>query len=122
MYCKKCGNQLPDDAAFCMKCGAPQGSSDASKAETKWETAEIHCQKWKNFLPGWRSQLWVQVIGPSGVRELHRTDDIKSPEEWKSDREQAALEDIVRKLGSEGWESVGRGEHWYSHRFRRRET
>lgn len=24
MFCNKCGNQLPDKAAFCTKCGAPQ--------------------------------------------------------------------------------------------------
>lgn len=24
MYCKKCGQQLPDDANFCLKCGTPQ--------------------------------------------------------------------------------------------------
>ena len=23
MFCNKCGNQLPDGAAFCTKCGAP---------------------------------------------------------------------------------------------------
>ncbi len=22
MYCNKCGNQLPDDSKFCIKCGA----------------------------------------------------------------------------------------------------
>jgi hypothetical protein len=22
VYCSKCGTQLPDNAAFCMKCGA----------------------------------------------------------------------------------------------------
>ena len=24
MYCMKCGYQLPDDANFCLQCGAPQ--------------------------------------------------------------------------------------------------
>jgi len=27
MYCLKCGNQLPDDAAFCSKCGARTNAS-----------------------------------------------------------------------------------------------
>ena len=27
MFCRKCGTQLPDDAAFCTKCGANTGSS-----------------------------------------------------------------------------------------------
>jgi hypothetical protein len=25
MFCKECGNALPDDAKFCMKCGKPTG-------------------------------------------------------------------------------------------------
>ncbi|MDE1829041.1 MAG: zinc ribbon domain-containing protein [Thaumarchaeota archaeon] len=29
MYCLKCGSQLPDDAAFCFKCGAKQQSQEA---------------------------------------------------------------------------------------------
>src|SRR5207302_2408490 len=27
MYCLKCGSQLPDDAAFCSKCGARTSST-----------------------------------------------------------------------------------------------
>ena len=25
MFCKECGNQIPDTAAICMKCGVPTG-------------------------------------------------------------------------------------------------
>ena len=25
MFCKECGNQIPDSAAICMKCGVPTG-------------------------------------------------------------------------------------------------
>lgn len=35
MYCEKCGNQIPDDALFCPKCGAKQG-----KVGAKTETAQ----------------------------------------------------------------------------------
>ena len=30
MYCKSCGTQIPDDAAFCAKCGAPVEASSAT--------------------------------------------------------------------------------------------
>lgn len=32
MYCPKCGSQLPDDAAFCMKCGANIGAARSDQA------------------------------------------------------------------------------------------
>lgn len=30
MFCEKCGNQIPDDAAFCPKCGARQENATAA--------------------------------------------------------------------------------------------
>ncbi|HEY3939273.1 MAG TPA: zinc-ribbon domain-containing protein [Bryobacteraceae bacterium] len=38
MYCKKCGTQLPDRAAFCFSCGKPTGDgpqNDAVTADSK---------------------------------------------------------------------------------------
>ena len=34
MYCHNCGAQLPDDAAFCIKCGASTGLNAAKPAAT----------------------------------------------------------------------------------------
>jgi DNA-directed RNA polymerase subunit RPC12/RpoP len=33
IYCPKCGSQNPDGATFCMKCGAPLGTSQSSQAQ-----------------------------------------------------------------------------------------
>ncbi|HKU32287.1 MAG TPA: zinc ribbon domain-containing protein [Candidatus Nitrosotalea sp.] len=33
MYCIKCGSQLPDDAAFCVKCGAKQQTTPAQQEQ-----------------------------------------------------------------------------------------
>lgn len=33
MFCKQCGNQIPDAAAICMKCGVPTGISLVSGSE-----------------------------------------------------------------------------------------
>jgi len=30
MFCEKCGNQIPDGSAFCVKCGAKNESSQPS--------------------------------------------------------------------------------------------
>lgn len=39
MYCVKCGTELPDDAAFCLRCGAPQvGGDRVGRVETPVET------------------------------------------------------------------------------------
>jgi TRAP-type C4-dicarboxylate transport system permease small subunit len=29
MFCKECGNQIPDSATVCMKCGVPTGTAQA---------------------------------------------------------------------------------------------
>src|SRR5215471_2052160 len=33
MYCMKCGNQLPDDAAFCSKCGSRMAQSSQNTGQ-----------------------------------------------------------------------------------------
>ncbi len=35
MYCLKCGSQLPDDAAFCSKCGAKTNSAGLTTTQTQ---------------------------------------------------------------------------------------
>lgn len=32
MFCSKCGEMIPDDAAFCPKCGSPVGGSPVNSA------------------------------------------------------------------------------------------
>jgi zinc-ribbon domain len=32
VYCKACGKQIPDDSAFCSKCGSPQGQGNTRSA------------------------------------------------------------------------------------------
>jgi TM2 domain-containing membrane protein YozV len=49
MYCKKCGNQLSDDAKFCPKCGnqgqeilsTVQGTQDQQRSNQGQETSSI---------------------------------------------------------------------------------
>lgn len=41
MYCPNCGAQLPDDAAFCSKCGAKIGSNASKPASTAAPSAPI---------------------------------------------------------------------------------
>ena len=58
MYCPKCGATLPDDAAFCMKCGyqisnPAAGSSPGSSGTQTPQTAASHKPD--------------QIIAPQGV-------------------------------------------------------
>lgn len=46
MFCKKCGNQLPEDAKFCKKCGTPV-STVKTKLENRSITEEIGQGGWK---------------------------------------------------------------------------
>lgn len=34
MYCKKCGNEISDEAEYCPRCGAPQNVSELMLAST----------------------------------------------------------------------------------------
>jgi DNA-directed RNA polymerase subunit RPC12/RpoP len=44
MFCIKCGLQLPDDAAFCVKCGAKQATITTSKqTDASNEAKEVKC-------------------------------------------------------------------------------
>ena len=43
MFCEKCGTQLPDDAAFCTKCGVStaKGAKTTEKVEEKMPDTEV---------------------------------------------------------------------------------
>ena len=40
-FCPKCGNQLPDDARFCNKCGAPQPNVNGGDAGSAYQPAQM---------------------------------------------------------------------------------
>lgn len=56
MYCRKCGTLLPDDAAFCVKCGQAVKKSETVCADTSMMSHEsgggkqINKSKTKMFL------------------------------------------------------------------------
>jgi len=54
MYCLKCGSQLPDDAAFCSKCGARTNSS-VQNSQTQSNSA---------------SAAATQILAPSNAQSL----------------------------------------------------
>ena len=47
MFCKNCGNQIPDGAAFCSVCGAAVNDTDNVPSEV---LKPAHPMKWHKFL------------------------------------------------------------------------
>lgn len=135
MYCKACGKQIDEESVFCRYCGAPQKASGAAQsAEPKWETCEI---KWGSSYPGYFSsfgsnnKFWfsADAIGPNGRYEAARSPVIKTKylhsdydvkEQENNPEFQNLLNELIKKLTSEGWQPTVRGVHWFSHMFRRR--
>jgi hypothetical protein len=46
MFCIKCGTELPEEAAFCRKCGQRIGVSVSPKGESEYEYCVLVC-KWE---------------------------------------------------------------------------
>jgi hypothetical protein len=41
--CKDCGAELPQDARFCLSCGAPQDASPPAAAEERKVVSVLFC-------------------------------------------------------------------------------
>lgn len=81
MFCYKCGFEVPDDAAFCSKCGTPLASNVASAATQPAQPANtiLHITRKKNF-NGSALVFEVQIDGaPRGVLKNGGSCDIDVP-------------------------------------------
>jgi flagellin FlaB len=63
MFCKKCGNNLPDNAKYCEKCGAPQIRHDTSSITS-------HKDETNKLEPGTSNLLKYAIIGIVGIIAL----------------------------------------------------
>jgi len=63
MFCKKCGNNLPDNAKYCEKCGTPQIRSDTSSITS-------HKDETNKLEPGTSNLLKYAIIGIVGIIAL----------------------------------------------------
>lgn len=77
-----------------------------------------------------RTHTWefrVKAFGPQGIRDVAKTTPFKANTSGKNygaephqhDDVVNLLENLVSDLISEGWQPDGRGEYWFSYRFRR---
>src|SRR5262249_7196932 len=117
--------QLPAEASFCLKCGAPQGA-DTPAEDLPLESCEIRWE-WAggNWLTGRKARFWADAVGPSGTYSVGSSPSFAgSPIDKKGERNQKAVpahEALVRELVQAAWELANpRGSDWYSLRFQRR--
>lgn len=68
MFCKECGNQIPDRAAICMKCGVATGNHPALSSSNKSRTAYVllglflGCLGIHNFFAGYTGKAIAQLL------------------------------------------------------------
>ncbi len=96
MYCQKCGTQLPDDANFCLKCGAAQRTQAKSPLGSK--SYEVCYLKIKSGLLNSKWEAWV---GKNKIAESSLWSQILALENQHLVIEKNS--ELVAQLMSDGW-------------------
>lgn|GEM_PF-2824924 len=141
MVCLKCGKELPEDANFCLQCGAPLHTDNGEVGtDVRYEICEIRAC-FVRYEVSWNyrfySQFVADAIGPNGRYTAQRSKLVDS--DFKGDQTPGAevvliqseqrrdakvrqtFDAFVTAIILQGWEPLGQfGEHWYNVRFRRR--
>ena len=121
MFCVNCGTQLPVDARFCLRCGAPAAGSLGLPEPAGEPTAQIRL--WRGYV---KAEFCVELEDPdTGGLRVERSHAFR----WRRDEPPPAeREDVseayaglVARLDALGWEQVGMRSPWYAQRFRPRD-
>lgn len=133
-YCPECGAARQSDARYCSRCGKPQDAPppDAGHppAGEQWETCEIVAvaagEKWSPVFPGDYIIFRAQAEREEGARAILESKRVTAglgdyyQANKSNKRHAAALAALAAALAGQGWQPSGRGDAWYSLRFRRR--
>ena len=125
MFCVNCGTQLPEDSNFCLKCGKAQ-KAGVQADEPKYETCEIvwYLDKGNNMpFKKYKMYFWAQAIGTKGVYCADKSPVFSSFAPYpdaRNENQVALLNEFINKLVSDGWQSLTRGQDWFSYRFQRK--
>lgn len=58
MFCRKCGEKLPENAKFCTKCGMSIQGIDSNEAQLNQNTMNLNTKPKKRFWP-----MYLKLIG-----------------------------------------------------------
>lgn len=65
MFCQKCGNKLPDDTSYCIKCGAPtQNTSPSTPNIVGGSQSSIQANTYSTLSNKW---VWLIAIIPTFI-------------------------------------------------------
>lgn len=122
MICSACSANLPDDANYCLRCGARQPRAEGV-SPVRREICEIHRsgEEGSWFRAG--DTYWEAIaVGPHGRYTVARSE--TCPRSGRGISRGIAIADtlldqLIAKLAQEGWQPLPRGTEWYSYRFER---
>ena len=142
--CKGCGGSYDDKFKFCPYCGRakpePVTLNVNVTSDDVWETCEICLVKYVEKFTGGlgklldlsKKEVWqfeATAIGPQGrygaawskpLKRFYDYDRSGSDTEFYQDSCLPKVDALIKKLVSNGWQPTGRGEEWYSEKFRRK--
>jgi hypothetical protein len=131
----KCGIQLPDAAAFCLKCGASQIEGvTTNQNRVRWEECELIF--FVDKIPWFQSKNTVHLsavaIGPQGKYIVATSEPIRVVTDLRAQQGMSTsvhssqteavrvVDEMVEKLVNDGWDRYGNyGNMWFEMRFRR---
>lgn len=106
MYCPKCGQELPADAGFCLKCGQPQAKAAGELiSERRREVCKIELRE-RGAYGWWEARIGTTEVARSGnyniLGGIFRAFTFRNPD---TQLEEKHVE-LISRLASEGWEPV----------------
>jgi len=95
MFCVNCGEQLPEGARFCLKCGTPLGGGTAAATAPEYEYDEW---VWSPEAKWMQNKWWVKV----GSGDYSMDDAQKLAWHYLSD----AIRENMQEVCDNGWKPV----------------
>lgn len=120
MNCTQCGTLLPEQAKFCLQCGAAVVQAAAADAVAACHVVFRQIdEKWSLF----GKEIWHfeavtedgSVVAVSDKITITGFE-LSGPNE-KSRKYKQALDGLVKKLLDKGWQQSGVGQQWFELQF-----